>query len=85
VPEAVRILVAEDEFSIQCFVEDALAGGGFQAEIAPSGDAAFSLFSGNRGGYRALLTDISVGAGLNAAGRSPGRSGKSNQIFRSST
>lgn len=63
--EAVRILVAEDEFSIQCFVEDALAGGGFQAEIAPSGDAAFSLFSGNRGGYRALLTDIRVGAGLN--------------------
>ncbi|WP_407179946.1 response regulator [Bradyrhizobium sp. STM 3562] len=46
-------------------VEDALCGGGFQAEIALSGEAAFSLFSGNRGGYRALITDISVGAGLN--------------------
>lgn len=65
-PEPVRILVAEDEFSIQCFVEEALSGGGFQAEIAPSGEAAFSLFSGNRGGYRALLSDIIVGAGLNS-------------------
>ncbi|WP_368507798.1 response regulator [Bradyrhizobium lupini] len=63
--DPVRILVAEDEVSIQQIVEEALAEGGFQADIAPSGEEALSRFQDDGSGYRALLTDIGIGAGLN--------------------
>src|SRR5690349_2482299 len=63
--DPVRILVAEDELVLQDFVEDALSEGGFEAEVARSGDEAFSLFKDNPRNYRALLTDIGIGAGLN--------------------
>jgi DNA-binding response OmpR family regulator len=65
VTDPVRILVAEDEVSIQQIVEEALADGGFEADIAPSGGEALSRFRDDRSGYRALLTDIGIGAGLN--------------------
>lgn len=63
--DSICILVVEDELSIQQFVEEALSDGGFKAEVAPSGDEALSRFRGDRSRYRALLTDIGIGTGLN--------------------
>ncbi|MEP7084143.1 MAG: response regulator [Betaproteobacteria bacterium] len=54
------ILVVEDDPSIQTIVGDALADGGFEVEIAPSGVAALTLLQGNKGQYRALVTDINM-------------------------
>lgn len=45
-------------------MEDALSDGGFEAEIAASGEEALSRFGEGRAGYRALLT-AGIGAGLN--------------------
>ncbi|WP_345946473.1 response regulator [Bradyrhizobium sp. 176] len=63
--DPVRILVVEDESAIQQFVEEALTDGGFEAEITQSGEEALSRFRDGRSGYRALLTDIGIGAGPN--------------------
>lgn len=63
--DRIRILVVEDEISLQQIVEEALADGGFEADIAPSGEEALSRFRDGRREYRALLTDIGIGAGLN--------------------
>jgi len=54
------ILVIEDDPPIQLVVEDALADGGFEPAIAPSGEEAVTLLKGNKGKYRALVTDISL-------------------------
>jgi DNA-binding response OmpR family regulator len=54
------ILVIEDDPPIQLVVEDALADGGFEPAIAPSGEEAVTLLKGNRGKYRALVTDINL-------------------------
>ena len=74
-------MVAEDEFPIQRLVEDT---GGFEAEIAGSGEEALSRFGDGRAGFRALLTDIGIGAGLNGWALARG-SGRSIPTFRSST
>lgn len=63
--DAVRILVAEDEPQIQRWVEDALSDGGFEAGIAQSGEDALSRFNDGRSDYKALVTDINIGVGLN--------------------
>lgn len=63
--DPVRILVVEDELSIRQFVEEALSDGGFKVEVAPTGEDALSRFRDDRSGYRALLTDIGIGTGLN--------------------
>ena len=54
------ILVIEDDLPIQVVVEDALADGGFEPAIAPSGEEAVILLRGNRRKYRALVTDINL-------------------------
>lgn len=54
------ILVIEDDPPIQVVVEDALADGGFEPAIAPSGEEAVILLRGNRRKYRALVTDINL-------------------------
>lgn len=54
----VVILVVEDEFLIQDLVDGALAEGGFESEIAASGEEAITLLQGDPTKYRALLTDI---------------------------
>ena len=77
-------MVAEDEFPIQRLVEDTLSDGGFEAEIAGSGEEALSRFGDGRAGFRALLTDIGIGAGLNGWALARG-SGRSIPTFRSST
>jgi CheY-like chemotaxis protein len=54
------ILVVEDESLIQDIVRDALEEGGFQTEIAESGEEAIKLLQGNSSLYRAVLTDINL-------------------------
>ena len=52
------ILVVEGNEEIQTIVEDALAEGGFEPAVAPSGEEAVTLLRGHRGKYRALVADI---------------------------
>jgi len=54
------ILVIEDDYFIQSMVEETLLEGGFEAAIAASGEEAVTLLQGNRGKYRALVTDINL-------------------------
>jgi DNA-binding response OmpR family regulator len=54
------ILVIEDDHEIQSIVEDALTDGGFEAAIAASGEEAVTLLKGQKGEYRALVTDINL-------------------------
>ena len=58
--ELPSILIAEDDQLIQTLVEDALSDGGFESAIAASGEEAVTLLKGNRGKYRALVTDINL-------------------------
>ena len=54
------ILVIEDDDAIQVVVEDALSEGGFEPAVAASGEEAVTLLKGMKGGYRALIIDISL-------------------------
>jgi DNA-binding response OmpR family regulator len=56
--ESPVILVVEDDPPIQIIVEDALAEGGFEPAITPSGEEAVSLLTGHKGKYHALVVDI---------------------------
>jgi DNA-binding response OmpR family regulator len=60
VDDQLVILVIEDDPPIQVVVEDALADGGFEPAIAPSGEEAVTLLKGNKSKYRALVTDINL-------------------------
>ena len=61
VAEALVVLVVEDEQSLQSILEEALSDGGFQSEIASSGEEALTLLSGRKGAYRVLVVDIRFG------------------------
>lgn len=52
------ILVVEDDQLIQSLVEETLSDGGFDTAVATSGEEAVTLLKGNKGKYRALVTDI---------------------------
>jgi DNA-binding response OmpR family regulator len=54
------ILVVEDDQLIQSLVEETLSDGGFETAVAPSGEEAVTLLKGNKGKYRALVTDINL-------------------------
>ena len=54
------ILVIEDDDAPQTMVEEVLVDGGFEVAIAPSGEEAVTLLRGQKGKYRALVTDISL-------------------------
>ena len=54
------ILVIEDDDALQTMVEEVLVDGGFEVAIAPSGEEAVTLLRGQKGKYRALVTDISL-------------------------
>jgi DNA-binding response OmpR family regulator len=58
--DLVVILVVEDDAPIQSIIEDALTDGGFEPAIAASGEEAVTLLKGNKGKYRALVTDIQL-------------------------
>jgi DNA-binding response OmpR family regulator len=57
---SLRVLVVEDDQSIQSLVEEALADGGFESSIASSGEGALSLL--RQGKYDVLVLDIKLGA-----------------------
>ncbi|MDA9522088.1 transcriptional regulator [Bradyrhizobium sp. CCBAU 11434] len=57
------ILVVEDDPDIQNIVQECLSDGGFEAVIASSGKRAVELLDVAEGKYRALVTDINLGAG----------------------
>jgi len=54
------VLVVEDDAPMHSIVEDTLTDGGFEPAIAASGEEAVTLLNGNRGKYRALVTDIQL-------------------------
>jgi len=54
------ILVVEDDQLIQSLVEETLSDGEFETAVAPSGEEAVTLLKGNKGKYRALVTDINL-------------------------
>src|SRR5436190_3511726 len=58
--ELLVILVVEDDQPIQSLAEDALTDAGFEPSIAASGEEAVTLLQGNKGKYRALVTDINL-------------------------
>jgi DNA-binding response OmpR family regulator len=58
--ELLVILIIEDDQAIQSIIEEALTEGGFEPAIAASGEEAVTLLKGNKGKYRALVTDISL-------------------------
>jgi DNA-binding response OmpR family regulator len=59
-----KVLVVEDDQSIQTVLEDALSEGGFESAIAATGEEAVTLlWGGSRGTYRALVTDIKLRGG----------------------
>jgi DNA-binding response OmpR family regulator len=60
--DSLVILVVEDDQLIQALVEEALTDGGFEPAIATSGEEAVTLLSGSSEKYRALVTDINLGA-----------------------
>lgn len=57
---ALGIQVVEDEQLIWEIVEDALVDGGFEAEVAATGEEAITLLQGPDRKYRALVTDIDL-------------------------
>jgi DNA-binding response OmpR family regulator len=57
------ILVVEDDHLVQSVIEDGLTDGGFEIEIASSGENAVELLDTSDGKYRALVTDINLGRG----------------------
>lgn len=57
------ILVVEDDHLIQSVVEESLTDGGFEIVIASSGQNALDLLDASEAKYRALVTDINLGAG----------------------
>ena len=58
--ELPTILVVEDDQLVQGLVEDTLSDGGFDTVIAASGEEALTLLQGDKGKYRALVTDINL-------------------------
>lgn len=63
--EAVLVLVVEDDTAIQGLVAEGLSDGGFELVIAQTGEEALRLFREDRSPYRALVTDINLGTGIN--------------------
>ncbi|MCK1420714.1 response regulator [Bradyrhizobium sp. 180] len=57
---SLAILVVEDEQLIWALVEDALVDGGYEAEVAATGEEAVTLLQGTNSKYRALVTDINL-------------------------
>jgi DNA-binding response OmpR family regulator len=58
--DALVVLVVEDDQLIQSVVEEALSEGGFEPDIAASGEEAVRLLQGANSRYRVLVTDISL-------------------------
>jgi DNA-binding response OmpR family regulator len=60
---SVTLLVVEDEPLVLELLEAALSDGGFEVVVAVSGGEALALMEQDPGRFRAVLTDIRLGAG----------------------
>ena len=58
VSELPLILIIEDEYAIQDFVEDALSEGSFATDILSSAEDALTLYGSKN--YKALVTDVNL-------------------------
>jgi CheY-like chemotaxis protein len=56
------IMIVEDDQLVQSVVEEALTDAGFEVIIASSGESAVKLLEASDVKYRALVTDIRLGA-----------------------
>ena len=74
------VLVTEDEELVQNMVKEALAEGGFETAEATTGEEAISLLKADHLRYRALVTDIHLGA-HSMGGMWLGRLGKSTPTY----
>ncbi|KYH01912.1 response regulator [Bradyrhizobium sp. DOA1] len=63
-PEGPAVLVVEDEYLLIAPLEDALKDAGFETAFVSSGEEAAVLLRAQKN-YRALLTDINLGGGIN--------------------
>lgn len=54
------ILVVEDEYAIQGFIDDALSEAGFASDILSSAEEALTLFRSGMKAYVALVTDVNL-------------------------
>ena len=61
---SLTILVVEDEYLIQELVAEALVDGGFETDLAATGEEAVILLQGANSRYRATVTDINLGGGV---------------------
>ena len=62
--EVVMVLIVEDDQLIQGMVQQALTEGGFEPAIAQSGEEAVTLLQSDPTKFRAIITDINLGDGL---------------------
>jgi CheY-like chemotaxis protein len=60
---SVLIFVVEDEGSIQLFLEDALAEGGYAVRFASSAEQAIAILDEVEADFRALITDVNLAPG----------------------
>ncbi len=58
------ILVVEDDQLLQGLIEESLTDAGFATVLASSGENAVELLLASEGKYRALVTDINLGSGI---------------------
>lgn len=54
------ILVIEDDYPLQGWVEGALIDAGFNTDILSSAEEALTLFKGGAKSYKALVTDVNL-------------------------
>jgi DNA-binding response OmpR family regulator len=57
------VLYVEDEVLIREMAATALEDAGFEVVIAENGDAALDMLDGNATRFRAIITDVNLGAG----------------------
>ena len=59
------ILIIEDQYLLQADLEQALTKAGFATELAYSAEEALSIFKDSGKNFKALITDVDLGSGLN--------------------
>lgn len=64
-PQLPLVRVVEDEYLLQGDLEPALAAGGFASKAVFTGEEALTLFMDANSTFKALVTDVRLGNGLN--------------------
>jgi CheY-like chemotaxis protein len=64
VPDSITVLVVDDEDLVRALMEDSLEEAGFTVETATSAAQAISMLEAAGANYKALVTDVNLGAKL---------------------